>query len=239
MDRYVPVVLNSIQAQNAMSRASARTHEELTNLVRSTLDRFQALRDETVAEVQRLGAAPPRPFVEAKILNPDKVATAQGQLRLDLGMRHTGRPDHIHFDARPLDGVDVVGDVRDLPFPPESVTEIVSDHLVGSFRNAELCEEVLPHWISILQPGGTLLAVVGDLDALLKEYLFGTVGFDDLKTAIFGGAHDGIRIATFTPDELGEWFAAAGLTQVSVQPRFGTGYEVEVTGRKPPGIRAS
>jgi hypothetical protein len=233
MDRYVPVILSSIQAQNAMSRATARTHEELAQLVRSTLERFEQLRDQTRAELRGLGHAMSPPFVETKVLNPDKLEAARGQLQLDLGPEHDGRPGHIHVDPRPADGVDVVGDVRDLPFEPGSATQIFSAHLVGSFSVDELADQVLPNWVSVLQPEGTLTAVVGDLDALLNEYLSGRVPFEDLKRLIFGAPEAHNRIATFGADELGRWFLSAGLTEVSVRPAAGAAYEVEVTGCKP------
>jgi predicted SAM-dependent methyltransferase len=239
MDRYVPVILSSIQAQNAMTRTNARTYDELGQLVRSTLDRFEALRDETLAEVRRLGGTLPPPFVEAKVLNPDKVDASRGRLRLHLGTDHGGSPDHVHFDPRALDGVDVVGDVRDLPFEHESVAEIYSEHLVGSFSPDALAGDVLPHWFSVLAPEGTVVAVVGDLDALLREYISGGVPFDDLKRAVFGSSDQPNRIASFSADDLAGWFTAAGFTDVSVRPRSGHGYELEVAGRKPAPIRGS
>jgi len=237
LDRYVPVVLSSIAAQNAMSRAAVRTHEELVQLVRSTLERFDALRHETLAEVQRLAAAPPRPLVETKILNPEKVEAARSELRLDLGPRHDRRPDHVHVDSRPLDRVDIVADLRDLPFPAGTVIEIVSEHLVGTIAAADLADEVIPHWVSMLAPGGTLTAVVGDLDGMLRDYMAGGLPFDDLRAGIFGDTEDMARVASFSPQDLGEWFSGAGLVEVNVRPRSDGSHEAEVSGRRPAPAR--
>lgn len=231
LERYVPIILNSIQAQNAMSRAATRTHDELAQLVSELLERSQRLHHDTLEELERVGLAPRRPDVEAKVLNPDKVKAASGRLRLDLGTRHAGRPDHVHV-GHDLDRVDVVGDARDLPFPPGSVVEIVSEHLIASFSPADLTEIVLPHWSSRLAPGGTLVAVVGDLDALVRAYTAGEVGLDQLKRAIFAGPGGQPGGSAVDAVELARWFAEVGLTEVTVTPLDGHPYDVAVSGRK-------
>jgi hypothetical protein len=238
LERYVPIILSSIQAQNAASRAATRTHNELVQLVNDLLERSQRLHDDTLDKLGRAGLAPRRPDVEveAKVLNPDKVNAASGRLRLDLGAGHAGRPDHVHVGTKDLDNVDVVGDVRDLPFPPGSVAEIVSEHLVPSFSPAELAETILPHWSSRLAPGGTLVAVVADLDALVRAYVAGGVGLADLQRTIFADPDGQPRVSAVSAVELGQWFAKVGLVEVTVAPLDGHPYDVAVSGRKPPAV---
>lgn len=232
LNRYVPVILSSIQAQNAMSRANTRTYDELTQLIRTTLERFQALEHQVRSEAHGLVPAPPRSLVQPKVLNPDKLDAARGDLHLDLGTGHRARPEYLHIDPRPLDGVDVVADVRDLPFETEAVTTIVSEHLLELFSTSELAHEVLPHWVSRLRPGGSLVAVVSDVDAALSEYAAGRISFADLRRATFGEAQDASHAAMFTTDAARELFARVGLEEIIVRERTGD-YEFEIAGRKP------
>ena len=233
LGRYVPVILNSIQTQNAMSRANTRTYDELTQLIGTTLERFQALQDQLRSEAPL--PVLPRSLLEPKVLNPDKLEAAREDLHLDLGTGHRTRPEYLHLDPRPLDGVDVVADIRELPFETEAVTEIVSEHLLELFSARELAREILPHWVSRLRPGGSLVAVVSDVDAALNEYVAGRISLGDLRQAAFGDEEDGGHATMFTTDALRELFIRAGLEEITVRQRTG-GYIVEIAGRKPSSL---
>jgi predicted SAM-dependent methyltransferase len=231
MIRYVPIILNSIQTQNAMSRANARTYDELTQLIATVLERSQTLRDETLAEVRRPGSQSTRSLVEAKILNQDKVDAAGLDIRLDLGADHRSRREHLHVDQHALDDVDVVAGAMDLPFAPGSVKEIVSEHLLESFSSDELARDILPHWFSRLVPGGDLVAVVTDIDAALKEHVAGRISLEDLRRLAFGAPESSSR-AIHTAESLSQLFAGAGFDEITVRACEDAS-AVQVIGHKP------
>ena len=123
---------------------------------------------------------------EAKILAPDRVAAAGSELRLNLGCGHLPDPDYINVDARDLDGVDVLADVRNLPFDPGSVAEMRAAHLLEHFPEEELRRRVLPHWRDLLRDGGSIVLIVPDAGAMLEAHAAGTLDFDVLRRVTFG-----------------------------------------------------
>lgn len=231
LDRYVPVILSSIQAQNAASRSAARTHEELAGLVATTIERFEVLKRSTVAEARRAAGGHDEP-VEARILDRAKVDASRQCLRLDLSPAAPARPDRLRVARTAGEGVDVVADVSDLPFEKESVAEIALGELVSTFDADELAGDLLPYWVSLLGEHGELSAVVGELDELANAYVAGRIDADGLRAAVFGTAESPPRVSTIGAAQLEALFAEAGLTGVRSVARAGSPFEVEVVGRK-------
>jgi predicted SAM-dependent methyltransferase len=60
----------------------------------------------------------------------------------------------IGFDIRKLEGVDIVGDARKLPFEDEYFDHVFSSHVIEHFSHKEV-EDVLREWIRVLKIGGT------------------------------------------------------------------------------------
>jgi SAM-dependent methyltransferase len=241
VQRAVPTILGAIQTEHAVNREQARNQERLAELATSVLERFQFVRNELLYEL-RYGARhePEAEAVEeAKVLNPKKVEAAGENLRLNLGCGHLALPDYVNVDFRPLDGVDVVADVRDLPFEDGSVAEVFSAHLLEHFPQEELERRVLPHLVSRLRPEGTFVAVVPDAETMVREYVAGRYSFEDLREVTFGDQEyaGDFHFTMFTPAALSALLEKAGLEQVEVRTtgrRNGTCYEMEVAARRPP-----
>jgi predicted SAM-dependent methyltransferase len=89
-------------------------------------------------------------------------------------------------DFRNLPGLDVVADVRKLPFDRGSVDEIMSAHLIEHFRERQFEAVVLPYWRSLLKIGGTLRIICPNWQALIEEYAGGRLSLEDFKLATFG-----------------------------------------------------
>jgi hypothetical protein len=233
--RYMPAVLNAIAAQNAMNRANVRTEEELARLVQSVLERFQTVRNELLygRDGTRLDGV-----FEPKILHPDRVEAARQDLRLNLGCGQVARSGYVNVDSQPFEATDVLADPRDLPFDPRSVSEIRADRLLERFTLNEVQGALLPHWVTLLRPGGSLVVTAADADAMVRGYVSGRLSFDELRDATFGEAGDGgdIRYTMFSPASLIELLTGAGLDDVvrrNADPVTPTG-EIEVAGRRPP-----
>lgn len=64
---------------------------------------------------------------------------------------------------------DMFADIRDLPFDPESIDEILAVQVFEHFTYAE-GKEVLEHWTSLLKVGGILHLDVPDLDGSIALY---------------------------------------------------------------------
>jgi hypothetical protein len=233
LERYVPALLNAIAAQNATHRANVRTEEELARLVQSVLERFESVRNELLSGRERYLDPP----FEPKVLHPERVEAARENLRLNLGGGHDTRPGYVIVDSQVLDAVDVLADPRDLPFESQSVSEIRADHILERYSRQEIERRLIPHWISLLRPGGSLVAVVRDGDAMVRGYVAGDLSFDELRDATFGDPSGGeIRSTMFSPATLAQLLADAGVDEVIVRntdPMTPT-HEIEVVGRKPP-----
>jgi predicted SAM-dependent methyltransferase len=240
--QQLPIVLNAIATQNATAREFER--------VRSDLDARLTTIAENLSYVDRRGE-----FIRREVMYEARYG-AQGQgvehvaaedvdlsglpqpLRLNLGSGHVPREGYVNVDARKLDGVDVAADVRKLPFEPGTVEEIHSAHLVEHFPIEELRRVVLPHWRELLRPGGRLVAVVPDAEAMVRETAEGRMPFDDFQRVMFGDQeYDGdFHFSTYTPDSLSALFAEAGFQAVEIVDRArrnGLAYEFEISAERP------
>src|ERR1019366_6429736 len=121
LNRAIPALLGGISAQGAAERHFARTIDELTR-------RIEFVRKELLFELRYPDARREAPTaeVEPRVLDAAKLERMRGEIRLNLGAGHVSRPEYLNVDTRELDGIDVLADVRDLPFEKESVAEIYS-----------------------------------------------------------------------------------------------------------------
>jgi hypothetical protein len=176
--------------------------------------------------------------VDPRIVSEEKVVEAGEDLRLNLGCGHIPLEGFLNVDARPLDGVDVVAEVGDLPFDPGTVAHIHSMHLLEHFPVEELSRRLLPYWFDMLRPGGTFTAVVPDSETMLDEYAAGRFPFDDLRLVIFGEQeYDGdFHFNMFSRTSLCELIEKAGFADVHIVEagrRNGVCYEMEVAALRP------
>ena len=135
-------------------------------------DRIEFVRREVLLE-QRYAASAPTPTtgadstVSARVTNEEKVRAMAGNVRLNVGAGHILRDGFLNVDSRELPGIDVVADVRDLPFASEELKEIYSAHVLEHFPVEELRRVVLPRWVSLLEDGGKLVSVVPDVETMV------------------------------------------------------------------------
>jgi hypothetical protein len=202
--------------------------------------RLEFVRKEILLELRyALGGIHPDAEVEGTIVNPTKLAEMGDEIRLNIGAGHLGKPEYLNVDARPLDGIDVVADVRSLPFGEGSVAELFSAHVLEHFPVEELRRVLLPYWVSMLRPGGAFVAVVPDLETMIAEYSAGRLPFEELREVTYGSQeYEGdFHFNGFSQASIQTLFEEAGLRDVAVRAsgrRNGMCYEMEVAGVRPP-----
>jgi hypothetical protein len=231
MERYVPALLNAIANQNAMRRAETRSDEELTRLVSSVLEQLGALRD----EVRTTRQAGLDGGFEPKVLRPDALAAAGADLRIVLGPSEPGA-DHryLRVDTTATETTDVLAGPGNLPFDPGSVAEIRAAGLLERFSIAQVTETLLPHWVRVLAPGGSLVVSVSDIEAVVRAYVAGTASFDALREVTFGDGTDEGRRTMFDGASLVGLLRGAGLTDVVIRrDPAASRPEIEAVGTKP------
>ncbi len=137
-----------------------------------------------------------------------------GGVRLNLGAGEKPLDGYVNVDFRPLPGIDVVADVRRLPFEPGTVDEIASAHLVEHFRQHQLETVILPYWGSLLAPEGRLRIVCPNWAVMIEQLNRGELSFTDFKTVTFG-------LQDYSGDDHFAMYSPETLTAVLERAGFG------------------
>lgn len=280
VNHHLPLLLNTISSQNAVTRqarrAEERFQEEMESLMArlgsidarvATMDerydrasieprltatcrnleqridvlekRGETVRREMLFELRYGGVSKGMSTVpEPRIIDQDKVRSSEGDLRVNLGCGHLPRDEYVNVDGRALDGVDVVADVRELPFEPGTVAEMFAAHLLEHFPIEELRRKLLPHWLELLRPGGVVVVVVPDAETMIREYAVDRLSFEDLRLVTFGEQeYEGdFHFTMFSKTSVCSLLSETGFTEVAVVEsgrRNGACYEMEITARRP------
>jgi hypothetical protein len=238
------------QSQAQLAEAAAAQRAEIgrvEHLLKEGFDelakRFEFVRKEILFELRygkrevEVEGSPAS--IEPRVLNSAKLAAMGEAIRVNLGAGHVSKPDYLNVDARELDGIDVVADVRNLPFEKGSLAEIYAAHLLEHFPVEELRTVVLPYWVGLLADGGELVAVVPDMETMISEYVAGRMTFDELREVTYGTQeYEGdFHFNGFTQDSLRAVLQSAGLRDVAVRAaarRNGMCYEMELVGVRNP-----
>ena len=176
--------------------------------------------------------------IVSRIVDKARFAAAADNMRVNLGCGHMPLADYINVDTRELPGIDVVSDVKDMPFEKNSLAEIHSAHMLEHFPLEELRRVLLPYWVSLLRPGGRFTAIVPDADSMILAYVAGGMSFDELREVTFGlQEYIGDQHYTmFSQGSLSELLRAGGLAEVNIVAagrRNGVCYEMEIEAIRP------
>jgi hypothetical protein len=250
LNRYLPIVINTIASQNAANRETQRRLEACMSRLDAIengmgqhaasivelRDRIEFVRKEVLLE-SRYGrngiALASDSGVRARVANAEKLHKMEGNLRVNIGAGHIPRDGYLNVDSRELPGIDIVADVRDLPFGEGEVKEIYSAHLLEHFPVEVLRRTILPHWVSMLEDGGKLVSVVPDFETMVAERAAGRISFSDFIEVTYGGQeYDGdFHFSGFSKETLTRLLEEIGLEDVKVIEegrRNGACYEMEI-----------
>ena len=108
--------------------------------------------------------------------------------KLHIGCGNKILPSYINIDILDAPGVDVVADIRKLPYDDNSIDLIYScanlDHL-----SRHDWKSAITHWYYLLRPGGFLRLSVGDFEAICMQYMQNR-NIDELIGLTLGGQKD-------------------------------------------------
>lgn len=109
-------------------------------------------------------------------------------VKLHLGCGGVYLDDYVNIDINLRPGVDLIADLRQLPFPANSVDFIYSCNVIEHFRR-NVWRRVLAHWADILKPGATMRISAPDFEQCVARYTeIGNV--NELLGLIVGGQRD-------------------------------------------------
>ncbi|MBU9374706.1 methyltransferase domain-containing protein [Burkholderia multivorans] len=228
-EKHLETVADNVaQSIDGVRQDMAQRNAQVDDTLRYLGERVEFVRREMMYELSYGAGRSARPGavssdVVTKVLARDKVeqAKAAGNLKVNLGCGHIAMTEYINIDAREIPGVDVVADVGGLPFDEGSVDEVFSSHLIEHFPQEELRRRLLPHWRSMLKPGGRLRAIVPDGEAMLRGIAAGSYSFDDFREVLFGSQdyNGDFHFNLLTPESLSKLVEEAGFGQVEVPVR--------------------
>jgi hypothetical protein len=222
-----------------------REHRDLLESSVSRIEqRLEFVRIEMMYELQHRLADSASPGAhkverEGRVINHDVLAAAGGKgYRINVGCGHKPLEGWINVDLRPLPGVDITATADNIPLPQGSCAAVTSAHLLEHFTEEDLQRRILPHWFALLQPGGTVRAIVPDAGSMMRLWAEGGMDFDTLRLITYGQQeYDGdFHFTMFTPASLGALLEKAGFVAVETVAegrRNGLCLEFEVTARKP------
>lgn len=151
----------------------------------------------------------------------EKISQAGGKIRLNLGSGNKIIEGYVNVDARDLPAVDIVAQLSDLPFKEGTIDEILSEHVIEHFTNAQLQNELFPYWKRLLKPNGVLRVIFPDFDAMLLDYQSGEISFSQLAQVVMGGQDYLLdyHYSLLTPERVMEMLEKAGYRNITVTIR--------------------
>ena len=132
-------------------------------------------------------------------------------IRLNLGCGNDIKKDYINIDGyNNTKGVDINCDIRDLPFPDESIKEIYISHTLEHFSKDDV-SKLLKEFNKILLMGGWLDIRVPDFDNCVQKWLNNNDKWGALEHIFGGQTHDGnYHFVGFTKETLSKIVAQHG-----------------------------
>lgn len=135
-------------------------------------------------------------------------------VKLHLGCGGVFLPGYINVDILPRPGVDLVADLRNLPFEAGSVQMIYSCAAIEHFGRKEWFP-LIQYWHSLLKPGGLLRISTMDFEACCAQYQE-SGNLAELLGLLIGGQKDEYdwHGMIFDYAILAEGLAKAGFTNI-------------------------
>lgn len=91
-------------------------------------------------------------------------------MKLHLGCGEKHIEGFLNIDARELEGVDIVDDVKTLTrFKKNSIELIYASHILEHIKRLEYLD-VLRRWYDILEEGGVLRLAIPDMEKVFEHY---------------------------------------------------------------------
>jgi len=144
-------------------------------------------------------------------------------MRINLGSGSDIKEGYINIDIRCLPGVDIVADVRNLPFKNGSVDEITALDIYEHIAHHE-SQKLLVHWVSVLKTGGLLYIRGPCINRIIQYFLVECLDnnnsnlskIERLIDNIFGSQDylENLHRTTIHPDLMYYYLKQAGITGV-------------------------
>ena len=100
------------------------------------------------------------------------IKDSNNSLKLHVGCGDRHFEDYINIDCRKTRATDLVCDIKNLPYPDNSVELIETYHVIEHIPRHDL-PKALKEWYRIIVQGGKLIIECPNFDEAVKEYIEG------------------------------------------------------------------
>jgi hypothetical protein len=211
--------MTELQGHQKWLEQVARDEQGLNEWIRLLQRKLEIL---TLDAREGKNSTPELDLPEPRIVDPgqyqQRLASMGECIRINLGCGEKPQPDYINVDFRQVPDVDIVADVRRLPFEPRALAEIASAHLVEHFREYQFRSRILPYWKSLLRTDGALRIICPNWAAMLERLNTGQLSIVEFKRLTFG-AQDYVgddHLAMYTPDTLTDLLISCGFARIEI-----------------------
>lgn len=143
-----------------------------------------------------------------------------GNEKLEGGIGSPPLEDFINVDINNWPGVDIISDVRKLPFDVESVDEIRASHIIEHFCFDE-SQQLIIYWASLLKKGGLLRLYCPDARKISEAFCMGYIESKEFSKKMFGAQTYSENYHKVAVDRkiLNDWVEKANLKIIGMNPR--------------------
>ena len=113
------------------------------------------------------------------------IGNIEKPIKLDVGCGMNIHKGYTHMDLVAFDHVEIIGDCRKIPFPDNSVEEILASHIIEHFSYTEIVD-IFKNWYRSLKADGKLIIKCPDLDYLCRAYVSGRHTPEQILVYLYG-----------------------------------------------------
>lgn len=247
IDNDIEKIDNKLEQYLNSSNERFTGDEEWSKLLSKRIDELDTvmyrLRNELFAEIKHSingsEVLQAKNEIEPKVLpSYREYCNKNGDVKkVNIGCGTLTQFDYINIDSRELDGVDIVADVKKLPFDKNELDEVYAAHLLEHFEDETLEKELLPYWYSLIKINGKIRIIVPNIGEMAKQYSDGKIPFSQFKEIVFGGQEysGNYHYTMFDEDKLKSLLEKVGFKKVTVisnKRENGLCTEMEIEGIK-------
>ena len=115
--------------------------------------------------------------------------------KLNVGCGQQILPNYVNADIRKLEGVDVIGDVKCLPFKDSAFEKLWASDILEHNPHLEI-EKILKEWHRILKKDGVLALKVPNMRTIASNYIHNLIDCSEFSRLVYGNQEDN-NIANF------------------------------------------
>ena len=109
--------------------------------------------------------------------------------KLNVGCGQQILPNYINTDIRKLEGVDVLCDVKCLPFKDNIFVKLWASDVLEHNSRIDT-ENILREWSRVLKRGGILTLKIPNLKTIASNYIRGLIDCVEFSRLIYGNQED-------------------------------------------------